>query len=144
MWHFIEMTYTADAVYNYIYVGIMGDWASLNTSMLWSTSSTVGPYFWVDEVSVVQMPSCCELDSMSQSTTNTSCGGSDGSLTVTASGVGPFVYKLFDMSGTQIDFNSNGAFNGLPTGDYWVQINGVSCDFYSDTLTPLVHMSPDL
>jgi gliding motility-associated-like protein len=51
-WRYIEWTFTANYSYSYLYVGYMGNVSDAVENM-WSSSSSVGFYVWIDMVSVV-------------------------------------------------------------------------------------------
>lgn len=136
IWHYIEMTFTADQAYTHAFVGILGNWADINYQFGTTWGNAVGPYYWFDEVKVEQMASCCETNFDSQGTTDASCGMSDGSMTVVPTGAGPYNYQLFSYPGnTLVSSNSTGDFQGIPAGDYYVTIFDAHCNFNSDTLT---------
>ena len=55
-WRYVEWNYTADYAYEYIYLGYMGN-VSDATENIWSSSGSIGPYIWMDVVSVIPLDS---------------------------------------------------------------------------------------
>lgn len=136
IWHYIEMQYVADAAYSNIFIGVMGNWGDLNTTYMWSSSSSVGPYFWLDELTVEPLTNCCINTFDLEQSTNENCGASDGTITVDPTGTSPYTYTLYTSGGTAITSNATGTFTGLPAGDYYVEVSdGGTCIFNSSTLT---------
>jgi gliding motility-associated-like protein len=61
-WRYVEWTYTADYAYEFMYLGYMG-YQSTATYNIWSTSSSIGYYAWVDVVTVMPIDSV-EIEAM--------------------------------------------------------------------------------
>ena len=61
-WRYVEWTYTANYTYNYLYVGYMGN-VSDAIENIWSSSESIGPYVWIDMVSVYHID---EVDLIAQ------------------------------------------------------------------------------